>query len=417
VIAVRAELESDALPFDNKRYTVVTIPSARRLAVFTQHPQDFLFTRLALEQTLAESGALPFAVDVRGLSELTNLSALGDRLDAVMVGVGAEGLSAEQAASLRDYVIGGRGATIFLMPGIDPARYNQSVAVPLRLPQISAKEGSSLDNSRYVSFAQVDLAHPFFAGLFAERGSETETMRGIESPRIYEYYALAQGGLPLIRLSSGSPFLVESEVGKGRILQFGVPPTAAFSDFPTKSIFLPLIRRAAAYTSSIRSMADENRAHQFVTTEPLSIELPELTGEQAGSTVMIKAPDGSTSRSLLSAGSDGRMRISLEQAPLSGNYFVYRDAEARDLLTVFSVNIESSESDLTQASEQQLEEYLTRRAAVAKNVRPLSSDRDITKTVTESRFGAELWQAFLGAAILLAVLEMLLARVAKQDVV
>lgn len=416
VIAVRAELETDALPFDNKRYTVVTIPSTRRISIFTQNTGDFTFTRLALEQTLTQNGSLPFTVDVRGLSELTNLAALGDRLDAVMIGVGSEGLSDQQVATLREYVTSGRGATIFLMPGIDPAKYNQSVAGPLRLPQIKSKDGSSLDNSRYVSFAQVDLAHPFFSGLFAERGSETETMRGIESPRIYEYYTLTQGGLPLIRLSSGSPFLVESEVGKGRVLQFVVPPTQAFSDFPTKSIFLPLVRRAAAYTSSIRSMTDENRAPQFVTTEPLSIELPELAGEQAGSTVMIKAPDGSTSRSQLVASSDGRMRISLEQAPLAGNYFVYRDAEARDLLTTFAVNIESSESDLTQASDQQIEEYLERRAAKNENVRPLSSERDITKTITESRFGAELWQAFLGAAIALAIIEMLLARVAKREV-
>jgi hypothetical protein len=303
---------------------------------------------------------------------------------------------------------------MFLLPGIDPANFNRSVASPLRLPQVRSREGSSVDNSRYVSFAQVDLAHPFFAGLFADRGSETQTMRGIESPRIFEYYTLGQGGLQLIRLSSGTAFLVETELGRGRILLFAIPPTLAFSDFPTKSIFLPLVRRSAAYTSSIRSLSDENRAPQFVTTEPLSIDLPELAGEQAGSTVLIKAPDGSTSRSQLMASSDGRMRISLEQAPIAGNYFVYRDAEARDLITTFAVNIESSESDLEQASERDHADFLERRTSRRDNVRPLSTERDITKTITESRFGAELWQAFLGAAIALAIIEMLLARVAKR---
>ena len=414
VIAVRAELNTDALPFDNKRYTVVSIPSTRRITIFTPSPSDAAFTRLALEQTLAEAGTMPFTVDVRSLSELTSLPALADRLDAVMVGIGAAGLTGEQASALRNYVSSGRGATMFLLPGIDPANFNQSVASPLRLPQVRSREGSSVDNSRYVSFAQVDLAHPFFAGLFADRGSETQTMRGIESPRIFEYYTLGQGGLQLIRLSSGTAFLVETELGRGRILLFAIPPTLAFSDFPTKSIFLPLVRRSAAYTSSIRSLSDENRAPQFVTTEPLSIDLPELAGEQAGSTVLIKAPDGSTSRSQLMASSDGRMRISLEQAPIAGNYFVYRDAEARDLITTFAVNIESSESDLEQASERDHADFLERRTSRRDNVRPLSTERDITKTITESRFGAELWQAFLGAAIALAIIEMLLARVAKR---
>lgn len=415
VIAVRAELSTDALPFDNKRFTVVNIPATRRITIFTPSPQDATFTRLALEQTLAESGTLPFTVDVRGLAELTNLSALAERVDAVMVGVGSTGLTSEQSTALRNHVASGRGAAMFLLPGIDPVSFNQSVAAPLRLPQIRAREGSAVDDTRYVSFAQVDLAHPFFSGLFAERGSETQTMRGIESPRIFEYYALGQGGLQLIRLSSGSPFLVETELGKGRILLFAIPPTLAFSDFPTKSIFLPLIRRSAAYASSIRLLSDENRAPQFVTTEPLSIELPELSGEQAGSTVLIKAPDGSSARSQLMTAADGRMRISLEQAPVAGNYFVYRDAEARDLITTFAVNIESSESDLRASTEREHADFLERRAARRENVRPLNPERDITKTITESRFGAELWQAFLGAAIVLAIIEMLLARVAKRE--
>lgn len=415
VIAVRAELNNDALPFDNKRFTVVSVPSTRRIAIFTPSPQDVTFTRLALEQTLGGSGSLPFTVDVRGLGDLTSLGAIADRVDAIIVGIGSAGLTADQSTALKNFVSSGRGASIFLLPGIDQAQFNSTVASPLRLPQMRAKEGSALDNSKYVSFAQVDLAHPFFAGLFAERGSETQTMRGIESPRVFEFYSLGQGGLPLIRLSSGSPFLVETELGKGRILLFAVPPTMAFSDFPTKSIFLPLIRRSAAYTSSIRSLSDENRAPQYVTTEPLAIDLPELTGEQAGSTVLIKAPDGSTSRSQLVATSDGRMRISLEQAPVAGNYFVYRDAEARDLITTFAVNIESSESDLRESTEREHAEYLEQRSANSKNVRPLRADRDISKTITESRFGAELWQAFLGAALALAVIEMLLARVAKRE--
>lgn len=416
VIAVRAELGADALPYDNKRFTVVTIPSTRRVALFMANPQDAIFTRLALEQSLANSGTLPFSVEVRSLSELNDLAALSQRVDAVMVGIGAAPLTPEQVTSLRNYVSSGRGATLFLMPGIDAAQFNTSVASGLRMPQIRAKEGSSLDNSRYVSFSQVDLAHPFFSGLFENRSEETQTIRGIESPKIYEYYSLGSGGLALVRLSSGSTFLGETELGKGRILFFAVPPTLAYSDFPTKSIFLPFIRRAAAYTSSIRTLSDENAAQEFVTTEPLSVELPGLEGEQAGSTVLVRSPDGSTSRAQLQPASEGRLKISLEQAPIAGNYTIYRDAEASQLLTTFSVNIESSESDLRQADERAISGFLERRSEDPKNVRPLNATRDLTETITRSRFGAELWQAFLAAALLLAMLEMLVARIAKQEV-
>lgn len=416
VLSVRAELGQDGLPFDNKRFTVVTLPATRRIAMYLANPGDATFVRLALEQSLSEVNTLPFSVETRSLNDLEGLPAMQSRLDAVMIGVGSQLPSASEVQALRTYLQSGRGATVFFMPGVDVARFNAEVAAALGLPQIRAKEGSALENSRYVSFAQVDFAHPFFGGLFMDRTGETQTIRGIESPKIYEYYSVAQTGLALIRLSSGNTFLGETQAGKGTVIYFTVPPTLAFSDFPTKSIFLPLIRRAAAYTSAIRGQSDENRDQQFVTTEPLTISLPELEGEQPGSTVMIKLPDGSTVRTPLQGSREGRLQITLDQAPLAGNYTVFRDAEGKEMLTVFPVNIASNESDLREASDSDVQTYLEQRSATPRNVRALTAGRDVAKAVTASRFGSELWQAFLAAALVLAIAEMLIARIARSEV-
>ena len=53
LLTVRAELEPDALPFDNARYDVVTVPPTRRIGLFVQDPASMSFVKLALEQSLA----------------------------------------------------------------------------------------------------------------------------------------------------------------------------------------------------------------------------------------------------------------------------------------------------------------------------------------------------------------------------
>ncbi|MDP4237168.1 MAG: BatA domain-containing protein, partial [Bacteroidota bacterium] len=48
LLAVRAELEDDALPFDNKRYLSLILPLTRRIGIFVTHDADVQFLKLAL---------------------------------------------------------------------------------------------------------------------------------------------------------------------------------------------------------------------------------------------------------------------------------------------------------------------------------------------------------------------------------
>lgn len=420
IMNVRAELEQDALPFDNKRYTVVTVPATRHIGMFMANASDATFLQLALEQKLSESGSLPFSTEMHNTSELRNLPATGARFDAVMIGIGAAGLNPEDVVGLRSYVNAGHGAAVFLLPNLNTAQYNSSVGAPLGLPTITTKNGTTSDNTHYVSFAQLDFAHPFFAGMFEENAGNGSPLRGIESPKFYEFYTLEQQrALPLIKLSNGAPFLTETQIGKGDILLYAAPPTLSFSDWPRKSVFLPLMRRTAAYTSSIEARRDENVQSSYVTTEPFDIELPQLTKEQTGTTVLVKAPDGSSERSQVIIASDGRARLHLESAKVAGNYTVYRDAEAREPVAAFAVNIQSDESDLTQASDNEMRQFLLTRTSGRKesviDLKP--KQRSFAEAVLQSRYGVELWQTFLWAAVVLAIAEMLVAREAKKKLI
>ncbi len=422
IIKVRAELEPDALPFDNTRFAVITIPLSRRIGIFMDDPSNASFIKLALEQTLSQAqGAMPFETEVKSLSELRSLSANTENYDGVLVGLGPKALDAIDLAGLKGYISSGHGAAVFLMPKTDIPSVNPDLAA-LSLPQITRKEGipddaSIVSDAHYLSFASMEFADPFFSGMFESAMNSASVLQSIASPKIFESYDLgANAGLPLIKLSNGSPFLVESRLAKGDILLYGIPPTLDYSDFPRKSIFLPLIRRTAAYVSSVHSSLDENQPNAFVTTEPFQVRLPALAGMQAGATVLVQAPDGTSAMERVSKAPDGTPDLQMDAARVAGNYTVFRDAEARDPIAAFAVNIQSDESDLRAASPSQMKTYFAARMANPKpsilSLQP--GDRQLIRTVEQSRYGVELWQSFLWAALILALIELILAREAHS---
>jgi hypothetical protein len=417
MVEIRAELEPDALPFDNARFAVINVPLSRRIGIFTQNPSDADFIKLALEQSLTGvQTSPPFVTEVKPLEELRSLSTNAGHYDGIMVELGPQALNESDLAGLKGFVTSGHGAAIFLMPGIDINAVDHDL-VSLALPDITRKEGDPNDASHYLSFARIEFSHPFFAGMFETTPNNSSALQGISSPKIFESFALAtNAGLPLIKLSNGSPFLLESKVGKGDILLYNIPPTMAYSDFPQKSIFLPLIRRTAAYASSIHESLDESQTQNYVTTEPFDVQLPALTGEQAGATVLVQAPDGTSSRIPITINADGKPQLRFDDARIAGNYTVFRDASAQVPIGAFAVNIQSDESDLRAASLKGMKDYLAARMSNAKPliIRLTPGDKDLGKTIEQSRYGVELWQSFLWAALILALIELIIAREARS---
>lgn len=414
LVSVRAELEDDALPFDNKRYLSLALPATRRIGIFMSRDADAEYLKLALMQTLSETNELPYSVESHRLEELRMLPSLKSRLDAVMIGAGPEKLDESDGKALREYITSGKGAAIFALTSIDPLQFNSTISFALGIPNIESKEGSASATDKYTSFAGFDFAHPFFSGMFDEKAGSL-SVRGIESPRVFEYYRFSRGGTPLITLSSGASFLTESSIGKGKALIYAAPPTFAFSDFPRKAIFLPLIRRTAAYLSSIGAK-DENEEAQYYTAEPFDVMLPQLGSEQSGSKLLVKAPDGSSER-VETIVTEGKPHVHIDNAHSAGIYTVYRDAEAREPVASFAVNVRSDEADLRRSSKEEADSVVAPLFPKPKEsvARLDVSSKEITKKIKESRFGIELWQILLAIALLCAIAEMLIAREAKRN--
>jgi hypothetical protein len=186
------------------------------------------------------------------------------------------------------------------------------------------------------------------------------------------------------------------------------------SDYPRKGIFLPIIRRTAAYLASIATRADRG-IDQYFTDASFEVTLPDLPGEAPGSSLVVRYPDGSTERlqSILSA--DGRLRLQMNGARQAGIYTVFKDVEGRVPVTSFAVNVRTQEADLARMPAADIQAALAPNfAEKAKAVSSLDINGDFSRTIRESRYGVELWQTFLFIALACAVIEMLIAREGKR---
>ncbi|MBS1903863.1 MAG: BatA domain-containing protein [Bacteroidetes bacterium] len=413
ILNVRAELEDDALPFDNKRYCSITLPATSHVAIFTNTASDADFMRLALEETLSESGAAPYAIEVHRLEELRMLPSLGARLDAVIVQLGATTPDASDLKALRAYLNAGHGAGIVPEPDLSLQEYNTSVAPALGLPQLVSLDGSLAATDKYSSLASFDLAHPFFAGMFDQNSNPNG--RGIESPKFFRFFRFANGGVPLVKLSSGAALLSDVGVGNGHVLLFAVPATFAFSDLPRKPIFLPLIRRTAAYLASLRGR-DQNIVPTYTAGDPIDISLASAAGIQSGERLLVRGPNGFAQRVEVTGSASGTMHAVVEQVPYAGIYSVFKDADAATPVAAVAVNPSTGESSVSTASQSEMNSALSRVAASKAALHTLTaSGKDLAEAIRRSRFGVELWQLFLALAIVCAVAEMLIAREGKHE--
>ena len=84
----------------------------------------------------------------------------------------------------------------------------------------------------------------------------------IESPDIYYHFKISPAGKGrnIISLVDGSSFLSEYKTWKGKFLLLNTAPVLSWSNFPLKSIFVPLINKSAFYLASKDMTENEHLA-------------------------------------------------------------------------------------------------------------------------------------------------------------
>jgi hypothetical protein len=387
---VFAEIEDDEINSDNRRYTSVFIPDKIPVIIFYDEEADTRFVELAL---LSSGSEATFVITKRSLNQLGSINL--NQYEAVVV-IGSERISSTER--LLRYVENGGG--LFLMPGNKSLSENfRNILNTLKLPSVQGTFGIANQTANIVNFDKVDFNHPVFKDIFIK-----DAKKNVESPDIYHHYNITTEGrgTNIISLMNGSSFLGEFKMGKGKVFLLNTSPVLSWSNFPIKGIFPPLMNKSIFYLASKDQSDEEHFAGDEVDLNIAGQTLPQLK---------IERPD------------ETEEFINLEEQNFA-NYIVYSEADITGVYKVisgtnqidnFSVNHNPLES-VVQYEYDKFKNYLDEINFKGSHF-SVSKDADPVQIVLQARFGSELWKLFLLAALLTALIEMIVARNVKKELV
>ncbi len=387
-IKIYAEIEDDAILHDNRRYTNIFIPDQIPVLILSDNEADAAFLNLAL--TAADNDKT-LNITSRNLSQIASVDLI--RFKTVFV-IGSG--SGKRLERLNSFVNSGGG--LVLMPGSGTTLDGyQALTSALNLPQPSASIGRINDASNIFNFDNVEFGHPLFSELFVKKEK-----RNVESPDIYHYFRISTAGLGrnIITMNDGSSFLGEYLNGSGKRLLFNLAPVLGWSNFPLKSIFAPLLHKSVFYLSAADRRADDHIAGSRVNLNLRGNVSPQLRIEQ---------PEDS--EEIINRTGDISNFIDFENTSHVGNYKVFAGDE---LIEMFAVNTDPLESTVSYVTRSEFEEYLDKINFKGKHI-AIDRDMNPAEVILQARFGSELWKYFLVVALLLALIEMLIARNVKKE--
>ncbi len=385
-IDVTAEIETDEIEQDNKRFASIYIPEKTLVGLFSENPNDLTYVDLAL-QTAGES---KYQIEKKNVNQLTAQQI--NKYQTIIISANNITSGIEQ---LKNFVQNGGGVILFPSSNPDAVRLNQLYS-QLGLNANALFVGKVASNELKIKIDKTDFNHPVFQNIF-----KNDDKKKYESPELNAYYKLTSSGNQIISLVDGSSFLNEIKIGNGKVFVFNSAPVLSWSDFPIKSIFAPLMNKSVAYLSS-----KEREQNIFLAGEEANINLKNTNASQ----LKITKPN-KTDEFLNLKENSGRDYLAYSNTNVAGSYKFYSGDNQFENI---SINPDPTESNTDYADESEFENYLEQIRFAGKYV-SIDKESNITEKIMQARFGSELWRYFLLIAIILALIEMTIARNAKKD--
>ncbi|MBW1872546.1 MAG: VWA domain-containing protein, partial [Deltaproteobacteria bacterium] len=249
--------------------------------------QDELFY---LEHALAPAGISASGINFTTITpDRFNEDAL-DNAEVVFL-ANVHDLAPEAVSALRSFVSVGGGLFISMGNRIDVDRTNRFLddLLPWQLRDVIASGPADPDgvHRQGIGFAEVDSQHPVFS-LFEEK--QLEALKSVRTTKavVLEPGQAGRQSRILLEYANGTPALVESTHGNGRILLFTSSLDRDWTSWPARASFLPFLQRATSYLAG--------RLGQLSPVEVVvgaSVRIP-LASEADG--LQVTKPDGTKQR-------------------------------------------------------------------------------------------------------------------------
>jgi hypothetical protein len=388
LVETYVELEDDDINQDNKRFACFYVPDKINVLLLTDNPGDAQFIKLAL----SNEGSQTFSITENYTSQIASLN-LSKYNAIIFIGTGI----INGGGKLLNYLESGNG--IILMPGSKSSIASmQSLFNNLNLPSPSNFIGQHNSSENSAGFGKIDLQNPLFQDIF-----ESNSKSKIESPEIYYYARINPGssGKTIIAMNDNSAFLSEFKIGAGKILIYNSAPVLSSGTFPLKSLFAPLMNKSVFYVSQTSGGKQNIFAGGKIIANIQSA---------ANNQLKISKPNGG-SEFVNTNSIANKKYFAFDGTDLTGIYKFYSGGKMIDYA---SVNCDPKESIVKYLSDSEFEKYLEENNFDGKII-PVEPNDNFSKTVNQSRFGTELWKYFLIFALLLAIIEMFVAKSSKKD--
>ncbi|MBL1213836.1 MAG: VWA domain-containing protein [Ignavibacteriae bacterium] len=390
MLEIFVELEDDDIINDNRRFTAINIPEQIEIIIFTDEAESSNFIELALSGSQTSGN---FNITKKSTDQISAINL--NSYDIVFLLGGSKNIN---LARLKNYIKSG-GEVIVMPSGKAAPNVFQNLLNEIELNLNASNIGELNKTKNYYSFEAIDFEHPLFYDMF-----EDNSKPKIDSPEIYFYMKINSAGLgkSIISLQDKSAFLSEYKIGNGKVMLFSVAPVLSWSNFPLKGVFAPMVNRAVYY---LISETIEGREH--IAGDELIISLT----DRAIQNLKVLKP-GSREEIINIDTLNNRRTIQYGGTETSG---IYKFLSENILIDYFSINTDPRESLAEYADEDLIEDYLSK-IGFNGNYYFIETDDDYNSIIYQARFGTELWRLFLLAALLLAIIEMIVAKNSKKDI-
>lgn len=382
------EIEEDDIVDDNKRFTSFFIPDEIPVLIVYDKIDDIKLIDAALKSVSEKDY---FDITIKGIEQIS-----GIQLSNFQVMILLSSNFGNAQVKLNQFLTSGKGIIIFPSSEGNPAGYSNalsSIGISSTGGFVKTEKGQS------VHFNETDFNHPVFENIFID-----EKKKQIESPEIYFYYKInpAGKGKSIIKLEDESSFLSQYSISAGKVLLFNCSPVFSWSDFPIKGIFAPLVTKSVMYLSTY------NKGYaNFLAGETINVNVSERTLPQ----IKVIRPDNSEDFINIDENQTSDY-ISYISTSTAGSYKFF---SGEKLLVSVNVNTDPAESVTEYLTESEFEEYLEKINFNGRYI-PIDKNEDPSQMILQARFGSELWRYFVLIAILLALIEMTIARNAKKEI-
>jgi hypothetical protein len=305
-----------------------------------------------------------------------------------------------QVERLEQFVQAGGGLAVFLGPAADRDFYNDVLGganrplgglLPAEVRDLVDTRGA--DHPLHVVLA--DLEHPVLQR-FKDR------LHGaLAGVSVYRAYAVVPHEAWVVAALDGElPWIVERGYGRGRVMLFTTLPDPRWTNLPLRRVFLPLVSRLVSYLAGGGSSASETTVGE---------EMVLLRGGwDLDQPVFVARPDGGRLRATVAVvGAEPVALLPGEAVEQAGFYRVELPGSAPR--TLRAVNVPRSESvprvlDMTRAAALAGRWRLTTLGPVADHC-----EETAASLWSSGRGGRGLWDSLLWVALILALLEPLVA--------